>query len=67
MCRLAVVSRATAIWHWQVIVGKFMRGFPTDDGVITPQVKVVSLCKHSHKPAQSLGPPQLDFRGMYTG
>jgi len=26
-----------------VIVGKFLRGFPTDDGVVAPQVKVVSM------------------------
>lgn len=29
--------------HADVIAGKFMRGFPTDDGVVAPQVKIVSM------------------------
>jgi len=29
--------------HADVIVGKFLRGFPTDDGLLAPRTKVVSL------------------------
>eukprot|EP01043_Picozoa_sp_COSAG02_P018297 COSAG02_NODE_851_length_16536_cov_6.254000_12_plen_285_part_00 len=33
------------MWHSDadVIVGKFIRGFPTDDGLLEPKVKIVSL------------------------
>eukprot|EP01045_Picozoa_sp_COSAG04_P012954 COSAG04_NODE_894_length_9593_cov_18.225932_1_plen_137_part_00 len=30
-------------WPADVIVGKFIRGFPTDDGLIEPSVDIVSL------------------------
>ncbi|MFP6766961.1 MAG: hypothetical protein VB859_02245, partial [Planctomycetaceae bacterium] len=29
--------------HADVIVGKFLRGFPTDDGLLAPRTKIVSL------------------------
>jgi hypothetical protein len=41
------VAAITTCWsknsHADVIIGKMMRGYPTDDGVIAPRVKVVSL------------------------
>ena len=37
----------------QVIVGKFLRGFPTDDGVIAPQCQVVSLYMDQRGPLDS--------------
>jgi hypothetical protein len=41
------VAAVVTVWsknsHADVIVGKFLRGFPTDNGVVAPQVKVVSL------------------------
>ena len=39
----AVVTTFFKNSHADVIVGKFLRGFPTDDGVVAPQVEIVSL------------------------
>ena len=44
MMEVAVV---TTVWsknsHADVIVGKFLRGFPTDDGLLTPKVLPLSI------------------------
>jgi hypothetical protein len=41
------IAAVTTCWtknsHADVIIGKFLRGFPTDGGVVAPTVKVVSL------------------------
>ena len=41
------IAAVVTVWsknsHADVIVGKFLRGFPTDDGVLPPKGKVVSL------------------------
>ena len=39
----AVVTTYFPPSHADVIVGKFVRGFPTDEGLLPPQVDVVSL------------------------
>lgn len=39
----AVVTTYYPASHADVIVGKFVRGFPTDEGLLPPEVEVVSL------------------------
>eukprot|EP01047_Picozoa_sp_COSAG01_P021207 COSAG01_NODE_1225_length_11135_cov_32.660750_6_plen_108_part_00 len=38
-----VVTSYAPKQHADVIVSKFLRGFPTDDGILAPQVKIVSM------------------------
>ena len=39
----AVITEYRVPAHADVIVGKFIKGFPTDDGLIEPQVDIVSM------------------------
>ena len=39
----AVITEYRIPAHADVIVGKFIKGFPTDDGLIEPQVDIVSM------------------------
>ena len=39
----AIITQYFSGSHADVIVGKFLRGFPTDEGVIPPRVDVASL------------------------
>ena len=39
----AVITEYRVSAHADVIVGKFIKGFPTDDGLIEPQVDIVSM------------------------
>ena len=39
----AVITEYRVPAHADVIVGKFIKGFPTDDGMIEPQVDIVSM------------------------
>ena len=39
----AVITEYRVPAHDDVIVGKFIKGFPTDDGLIEPQVDIVSM------------------------
>lgn len=39
----ALCTAYRARWHADGIITKFLTGFPTDDGVVPPRVKVVSL------------------------
>ena len=42
--KIAAIVTEYRVWtHADVIVGKFIRGFPTDDGLIAPQVEIASL------------------------
>jgi hypothetical protein len=40
------IAAVGTVWsknsHMDVIIGKFLRGFPTDDGVVAPTVRVVT-------------------------
>ena len=39
----AVITEYRVPAHADVIVGKFIKGFPTDDGLIEPQVDIISM------------------------
>ena len=39
----AIITEYRVPAHADVIVGKFIKGFPTDDGLIEPQVDIVSM------------------------
>src|SRR5690242_3145844 len=39
----AIITEYRPLSHADVIVGKFVRGFPTDEGVLVPRVDVASL------------------------
>ena len=39
----AVISEYRVSCHADVIVGKFIKGFPTDEGLIEPKVEIVSM------------------------
>ena len=44
--RIKIAAVVTTFFEWShadVIVNKFVRGFPTDDGLLAPEVEVVSL------------------------
>jgi hypothetical protein len=46
-----VVTTYFANSHADVIVGKFLQGFPTDEGLLPPEVDVVSLYMDQLSPA----------------
>ena len=39
----AIITEYRVPAHADVIVGKFIKGFPTDDGLLDPQVEIVSM------------------------
>jgi hypothetical protein len=39
----AICTAYAKMWHADVIVTKFLAGFPTDEGLIKPKVKIVSM------------------------
>ena len=39
----AIITEYRVPAHADVVVGKFIKGFPTDDGLIEPQVEIVSM------------------------
>ena len=39
----AIITEYRALSHADVIVTKFLKGFPTDEGMQTPRVEVASM------------------------
>ena len=39
----AVITEYRVPAHADVIIGKFIKGFPTDDGLLEPKVDIVSM------------------------
>ena len=49
----AIITEYRVPAHADVIVGKFIKGFPTDDGLLDPQVEIVSMYLDQLPPAQA--------------
>ena len=59
----ALCTAYKAGWHADSIITKFLAGFPTDDAVIPPTVKVVSLYMDQPTP-DNLGPKLAEHYGI---
>ena len=59
----ALCTAYRAGWHADSIITKFLAGFPTDDGIIAPSVKVVSLYMDQPTP-DDLGPKLAAHYGI---